>query len=257
MCPLKSYASWWASCSCCLASNGSRMPFNATPGSSSSMMNRPPTKRTWPRRARAGNQRSPASIRSGWCSPSVGALGRAGSGLHRHFLWRQRSGRHWQRGPGCSSGRRAGDRRRRPGAGSPPTHPGEQLEVCGRHHAHHLWHVLGRREFWHQLALLRPVSAHPGGPLPGRIGTADHSDQAASVARGIGNGDIAGNHALSREGGSTMNIILIVILALIHFLGALAALRGGSGIILIVGVLATLVATLGREVIRPENKQKA
>ncbi len=105
-------------------------------------------------------------------------------------------------------------------------------------------------------------------------------DQAASVARGIGNGDIAGNHALSREGGSTMNIILkvilavynffvgdlvillgvtllMVILALIHFLGALAALRGGSGIILIVGVLATLVATLGREVIRPENKQKA
>jgi hypothetical protein len=49
--------------------------------------------------------------------------------------------------------------------------------------------------------------------------------------------------------------LLMVILALIHFLGALAALRGGSGIILIVGVLATLVATLGREVIRPENRQ--
>jgi len=49
----------------------------------------------------------------------------------------------------------------------------------------------------------------------------------------------------------------MVILALIHFLGALAALRGGSGIILIVGVLVTLVATLGREVIRPENRQKA
>jgi hypothetical protein len=51
--------------------------------------------------------------------------------------------------------------------------------------------------------------------------------------------------------------LMMVVLALIHFLGALAPLRGGSGIILIVGVLATLVATLGREVMRPENKQKA
>jgi hypothetical protein len=51
--------------------------------------------------------------------------------------------------------------------------------------------------------------------------------------------------------------LTMVILALIHFLGALAALRGGSGLILIVGVLATLVATLGREIERPENKQKA
>jgi hypothetical protein len=51
--------------------------------------------------------------------------------------------------------------------------------------------------------------------------------------------------------------LTMVILALIHFLGALAPLRGGSGAILIVGVLATLVVTLGREVIRPENKQKA
>jgi hypothetical protein len=51
--------------------------------------------------------------------------------------------------------------------------------------------------------------------------------------------------------------LLMVILTLIHFLGALAALRGGSGIILIVGVLATLVITLGREVMRPENGQKA
>ena len=50
--------------------------------------------------------------------------------------------------------------------------------------------------------------------------------------------------------------LTMVILALIHFEGALAALRGGSGLILIVGVLATLVATLGREVARPENKQK-
>ena len=51
--------------------------------------------------------------------------------------------------------------------------------------------------------------------------------------------------------------LTMVVLALIQFLGALTLLRGGSGIILIVGVLATLVATLGREVIRPENKQKA
>jgi hypothetical protein len=48
----------------------------------------------------------------------------------------------------------------------------------------------------------------------------------------------------------------MVVLALIHFLGALTPLRGGSDIILIVGVLATLLATLGREVMRPENKQK-
>ncbi len=51
--------------------------------------------------------------------------------------------------------------------------------------------------------------------------------------------------------------LTMVILALINSVGALAALRGGSGLILIVGVLATLVATLGREVARPENKQKA
>ena len=51
--------------------------------------------------------------------------------------------------------------------------------------------------------------------------------------------------------------LTMVILALIHFEGALAALRGASGLILIVGVLATLVATLGREVARPENMQKA
>ncbi len=51
--------------------------------------------------------------------------------------------------------------------------------------------------------------------------------------------------------------LTMVILALIHFEGALAALRGASGLILIVGVLATLMATLGREVARPENKQKA
>ena len=48
--------------------------------------------------------------------------------------------------------------------------------------------------------------------------------------------------------------LLMVILALFHFLGAWAPPRAGSGIILIIGVLATLVATLGREVARPENK---
>ncbi len=37
---------------------------------------------------------------------------------------------------------------------------------------------------------------------------------------------------------------------------SLAPLRAGSGIILLEGVLATLVATLGREIVRPENKQK-
>jgi hypothetical protein len=51
-------------------------------------------------------------------------------------------------------------------------------------------------------------------------------------------------------------VLTMVILALINSVGALASLRGGSGLILIVGVLATLVATLGREVARPENKQK-
>ncbi len=51
--------------------------------------------------------------------------------------------------------------------------------------------------------------------------------------------------------------LTMVILALIHSVGASALLRGGLGAILIVGVLATLVATLGREVMRSENKQKA
>ena len=51
--------------------------------------------------------------------------------------------------------------------------------------------------------------------------------------------------------------LTMVILALIYFVGALAPLRGGLGLILIIGVLATLVATLGREVMRSENKQKA
>ena len=51
--------------------------------------------------------------------------------------------------------------------------------------------------------------------------------------------------------------LTMVILALINFVGALTPLRGGSGILLVLGVQATLVATLGREVLRPENKQKA
>ena len=46
--------------------------------------------------------------------------------------------------------------------------------------------------------------------------------------------------------------LTMVILALINSVGALVPLRGGSGTILIVGVLATLVATLGREVMRSE-----
>ena len=51
--------------------------------------------------------------------------------------------------------------------------------------------------------------------------------------------------------------LTMVILALINSVVALAPLRVGAGLILIVGVLATLVATLGREVMRSENKQKA
>ena len=50
--------------------------------------------------------------------------------------------------------------------------------------------------------------------------------------------------------------LMMVILVLVHSLGALALLHGGSGAILIVGVLVTLVATLGREVMRAENKEK-
>ena len=48
--------------------------------------------------------------------------------------------------------------------------------------------------------------------------------------------------------------LTMVVLALINFLSASPSLRGASGTILIVGVLATLVATLGREVFRSENK---
>jgi hypothetical protein len=52
-------------------------------------------------------------------------------------------------------------------------------------------------------------------------------------------------------------VLTMAILALIYFVDALALLRGELGFILIVGVLATLVATLSREVMRPENRQKA
>jgi hypothetical protein len=51
--------------------------------------------------------------------------------------------------------------------------------------------------------------------------------------------------------------LTMVILALLHFLDALASLRGASGAILIIGVLLTLLATLGREVLRPENRSQA
>ena len=46
--------------------------------------------------------------------------------------------------------------------------------------------------------------------------------------------------------------LTMVILALINSVGPLAPLRGDLGLILIVGVLVTLVATLGREVRRSE-----
>lgn len=51
--------------------------------------------------------------------------------------------------------------------------------------------------------------------------------------------------------------LLMYIIALIHFMGSLTLLQGSAGVILIAGVLVTLVVTLGREVIRSQNKQKA
>ncbi|HLX58685.1 MAG TPA: hypothetical protein VKR83_16825 [Ktedonobacteraceae bacterium] len=51
--------------------------------------------------------------------------------------------------------------------------------------------------------------------------------------------------------------LIMIILALIHFLSTSISLRGASGVILIIGVLATLVATLGREIMRSENRQQA
>ena len=49
--------------------------------------------------------------------------------------------------------------------------------------------------------------------------------------------------------------LTVVILALMGSLSSLAPLRGVSGVVLIVGVLVTLAATLGREVMRAENKE--
>jgi hypothetical protein len=51
--------------------------------------------------------------------------------------------------------------------------------------------------------------------------------------------------------------LTMVVLALIHFLNTSISLRGASGVILIIGVLATLGATLGREIMRSENRQQA
>jgi hypothetical protein len=123
------------------------------------------------------------------------------------------------------------------------------------------------------------VNENKSCPLPGGIGAADYGSEAATASRGIGHDGIRSNYALAREGGSSMNVILkvilavynffvgdlvillgitltMVILALIYSVGALVPLRGASGLILIVGVLATRVATLGREVASPENKQR-
>jgi hypothetical protein len=49
--------------------------------------------------------------------------------------------------------------------------------------------------------------------------------------------------------------ITMVVLALIHTVDALFPIRAGSGIILVVGVLATLLTTLAREVVRSRNAQ--
>ena len=51
--------------------------------------------------------------------------------------------------------------------------------------------------------------------------------------------------------------LTMVILALINSVVALAPLQGASGAILIACVLVSLLATLGREIIRPENRQRA
>jgi len=51
--------------------------------------------------------------------------------------------------------------------------------------------------------------------------------------------------------------LTMVILAMINSVVALAPLQGASGAILIAGVLASLLATLGQEIIRPENRQRA
>lgn len=47
--------------------------------------------------------------------------------------------------------------------------------------------------------------------------------------------------------------LAVVVLALINSVGALAPLRGLSGLILVVGVLASLVTTLSREAFSPNR----
>ena len=47
--------------------------------------------------------------------------------------------------------------------------------------------------------------------------------------------------------------LTVLVLALINNVGALAPLRGLTGLILIVGVLASLVATLSREAFSPNR----
>ncbi len=47
--------------------------------------------------------------------------------------------------------------------------------------------------------------------------------------------------------------LIVLILAFINSVGALAPLRGLTGLILIVGVLASLVATLSREAFSPRR----
>jgi hypothetical protein len=48
-------------------------------------------------------------------------------------------------------------------------------------------------------------------------------------------------------------VLTALVLALINSIGALAPLRGLTGLILVVGVLASLVATLSREAFSPRR----
>ena len=48
--------------------------------------------------------------------------------------------------------------------------------------------------------------------------------------------------------------LMLLVLALINGVGALAPLRGLTGLILVVGVLASLVTTLSREAFSPRQK---
>jgi hypothetical protein len=48
--------------------------------------------------------------------------------------------------------------------------------------------------------------------------------------------------------------LTVLVLALINGVGALAPLRGLTGLILVVGVLASLVATLSREAFSPRRE---